>query len=171
MTFSMNSVNTEHWYAWAVGLPQSWLAEILSVEGHDTRRALERERAWPGWLMVKSAFALGYSISQEARAKLMQEVPDRVYKPAIRDQGDVGKPELVRGADVVDGTLVCNLPVAGNDTYVFEWGIDAMEFTLVGLLVENTQPPAGWYVLSNSITPPTGQDHIYGLPSLFLEVM
>jgi len=167
----MNSINIEHWYAWAVGLPQSWLAEILAVKGHDTRRALERERAWPGWIMVKSTFALGYSISHEARALLMQEVPDRVYKPAFRDQGLAGKPDLVVNASVAGNTLSCTVPVDGSDAYVFEWNVDDREFTLVGPLVENNQLPAGWYVLSNSMIPKAGQECIYGLPSLFLEIV
>lgn len=171
MSFSMNSVNTEHWYAWAVGLPQSWLTEILAVKGHDTRRTLERERAWPGWIMVESTVALGYSISHEARALLMQEVPDRVYKPAVRDQGLAGKPDLVVNASVDKGMLSCTMPEANYVTCVFEWNVDDREFTLVGPLVENNQLPAGWYVLSNSMIPKAGKECIYGLPSLFLEIV
>ena len=171
MAFSMNSVNTEHWYAWAVGLPQSWLSEIVAVKGHDTRRSLERERAWPGWIMVKSTFALGYSISHEARALLMQEVPDRVRKPAFRNQELAGKPNFVVKAAVDGDTLSCTTPEANHDTYVFKWNVDDGEFTLVGPLVENNQLPAGWYVLSNSMIPKAGQECIYGLPSLFLEIV
>ena len=156
-------MKNELWHAIAGGLLNTWLAELVAITNIDTRQVLELKSVWPNWLRVKSIGAMGYTASDNTIGLLYDEIPDRIYDIAIRDQVTVGKPPLVENASVSGGnTLVCDAPGSGYETHVFSWNSGTREFELVGELSTNNQPGAGYYILVNTFEADPGK--VYGLP-------
>ena len=160
------SGKNELWHAISAGLLSSWEAKLTATTSQADREIQENRNSWPGWLTVQSYSALGYTMSEFTLGLFMDEIPERISNPVIRDQIAAGKPPFVSNASSDGTTLTCDAAGAGITTMVYSWDAGLREWSEVGDLASNSTPPAGYYILVNK----SDGDGILGLPSAFLTI-
>ena len=158
-------MKNELWHALSAGLLTLWQNQLTATTSQADREIQENRSAWPGWLTVQSYAALGYTISQHTLGLLIDEIPERISNPVIRDQIAAGKPPFVVNAASDGTTLTCDTAGAGITTMVYSWDAGQREFEEVGELATNNMPAAGYYVLVNQ-----SEGGVLGLPSVFLQI-
>lgn len=158
----------ETWQAVAAGLLNAFLAQIVAITNQDSRRVVNDARSWQGWIRQASFGALGSILAENTIGRLMNEIPDRVYVPVLRDQVSIGLPPLPTGASAGGGTIVVDDPGVNYETYVFEWASGGKTFTELGDLASNSTPGAGVYVVAHTFSASPGD--VFGLPSAFLTI-
>lgn len=152
-------IDHELWRIVAGGFLTQLIADLAAVTDRDARRLLIDQGAFMGKLHRAVYDSLGYVPERGKVQELWDYIQERHYNPQF-DQSAV---PLVVDASIDGTTLQAGTQPDGYTVNVYSW--DFVEFTLVGPLTENSQPGAGYYVLTL-----VGDDGRVGLPSSYLEI-
>lgn len=163
-----NETENEMWRAFAAGLAGLFESEQDSIftgqGGVPALQVIDGDGSWKHYLQCRAPSALGGdTIGLVPCDKIIKCYRFRAGK--LEWAHAVPRPE---NCQVVGGnTLFCDEPPVGYVAHVYEWDGGTKRFSYIGPLSQNSQPGAGYYVISLA---PDGDDGNAGHPGPFLTI-